>query len=1256
MSNISSSSIPNSPQALLENLERMKKRNQDKLAAVVRSFNESNNDNSTAKNSTTTVITEDDDSVSDSSASLLNPYDGTSSSTMPAWFSSYLLLQEQQRQKLSQKLQGQEEEIERLQQIAAATTATTNIATSCSSSSSSTANTTTPHIPTAPAKGELITKSAINAKGQYELLVPERETAPSSSPLKLNSLEPLELAPETQNSEDAHTTNHRYKVGSTPHECQGDLMKRKRGLEALRNSHSTSANAKIQDAINFLNQFAQATGKLQRNTELEQRLEQLKGDIETTGTYTHTRDELEFGCRLAWRNAGRCNSRDHHTLLMLRDSRHILSAKDCFEDLVRHLKYAFNDGAIRPVISIFRPKQDGQSAPIRIWNRQLLGYAAYRRMDGSLMGDPANLQFTALCQEFGWTLPKLKTDFDVLPLLISDASTGHTTPQVFEIPSEAIHEVRLKHPDFDLFEMLNLRWYALPCISNMGVDIGGIHYQTAPFNRLYQVTEIAQNLLDRQRYNLAQAVAIACDIPQTKRSPLWKDEAQLELHKAILSSFFEHSVSSVDHRTASQPFSDSYAAELKERGTCPADKAWLVPPAGGSTTSIYHQDNMINYFEKPQYRLLVDLWEDLGIWLPEPITVDGTKTIATSYSFDRETCLYDKVYIYYGSESGISLRMATLLALEFGSDATGPIILDDLPDLLIERFEQQQQQRILVVVVTATRGTGDPPATAKNFTSRMATVPDCSVDSIDYAVLALGNSAYRQSFAAFGYKVDMLLNAAGCSSVMKMRVLDEQNGKEAAFESFKTQLLQVYIGQGQRLEPAAFADYSPEFATISFDGSAPMLKFEPDAGLSHPVGFLHLNSSWESHAHKLGRSLDLFTFRVDPECGILMDSLAPGDLIALYPSNMDDVVEYVFRNVNVESRDSAKELLKDGIDLSRPLRSSDISELGKLLSEERSKQLVDLIATHCTQAKNPSIESLVQMLPPGSVSMEWILHHGPFMNPRFYSIAAIDYRENTVTIAQSVYSFETTKKAGVASRWLRSLARGDKTKVLFVPTEFHPPEDPKSPLLLLAADSGIIPFHSFWQPRCQNPLFLFYACRNPSEVPFASQIAQLELQGRMQPYIAYTHVKEGRMQIDELIWRTKDSILNLLHNKRTTIYLCGSPELETTIRNALVVVLAEGNEYYPGLGTQRALERLAIMSQTNRFLREIYGTPSFTEDPMSVMWQEAVSKVVRCISGLQRLDVPQGHNEDTFDSDSNFMSSSKTKGGKRYNPKILSTV
>ena len=122
------------------------------------------------------------------------------------------------------------------------------------------------------------------------------------------------------------------------------------------------------------------------------------------------------------------------------------------------MKYAFNEGAIKPVISVFSPKADGKSAPVRIWNRQLLGYAAYKRKDGSIMGDPVNLGFTALCMKFGWEPPFEKSDFDVLPWLISDEYTGHDNPKVFEIPSDAVEEIEFEHPDFDLFERLNLRY------------------------------------------------------------------------------------------------------------------------------------------------------------------------------------------------------------------------------------------------------------------------------------------------------------------------------------------------------------------------------------------------------------------------------------------------------------------------------------------------------------------------------------------------------------------------------------------------------------------------------------------------------------------------------------------------------------------------------------------------------------------------------------------------------------------------------
>lgn len=58
---------------------------------------------------------------------------------------------------------------------------------------------------------------------------------------------------------------------------------------------------------------------------------------------------------------------------------------------------------------------------------------------------------------------------------------------------------------FDWFEKLNLRWYALPAVSGMMFDCGGIQFPAAPFNGWYMSTEIGcRDLCDTTRYNMLE--------------------------------------------------------------------------------------------------------------------------------------------------------------------------------------------------------------------------------------------------------------------------------------------------------------------------------------------------------------------------------------------------------------------------------------------------------------------------------------------------------------------------------------------------------------------------------------------------------------------------------------------------------------------------------------------------------------------------------------------------------------------------------
>lgn len=175
-------------------------------------------------------------------------------------------------------------------------------------------------------------------------------------------LEQLEMGKkvEVDLSESVDQLCPRHKVGCTPHECHGAMMDKK-GFDSVSNSYALSTEEKLHEAREFLKQFTIETGRSQES--FEERMRHVEHDIHHTGTYEHTFEELEFGCRLAWRNSGRCIMRKVSFSLELRDCRHVTSAELCFDEIVKHLTYAANGGSIKAVISMFAPKADGFSSP-----------------------------------------------------------------------------------------------------------------------------------------------------------------------------------------------------------------------------------------------------------------------------------------------------------------------------------------------------------------------------------------------------------------------------------------------------------------------------------------------------------------------------------------------------------------------------------------------------------------------------------------------------------------------------------------------------------------------------------------------------------------------------------------------------------------------------------------------------------------------------------------------------------------------------
>ncbi|MGW4403992.1 nitric oxide synthase oxygenase [Nonomuraea sp. NPDC004702] len=317
---------------------------------------------------------------------------------------------------------------------------------------------------------------------------------------------------------------------------------------------------------------------------LAARLRDVARDVARHGTYVHTFEELEFGARVAWRNSGRCIGRLYWRSLKVRDRREVTTAEGVAVECVAHLREATGEGRIRPTVTVFAPDTPAMPGP-RVLNDQLVRYAGHRLNGGGVLGDPRNAELTDLAKELGWRGGPGR--FDVLPLVVR---AGLGDPLVCNLPGDAVLEVPLLHPEYAWFAELELRWHAVPVISDMCLEIGGVCYPCAPFNGWYMGTEIgARNLADSDRYDLLPEVAKHLGLDTSTERSLWRDHALVELNVAVLHSFERAGVTITDHHTESRRFLTHLEREERAGRRCPADWSWIVPPLSGGATPVFHR-------------------------------------------------------------------------------------------------------------------------------------------------------------------------------------------------------------------------------------------------------------------------------------------------------------------------------------------------------------------------------------------------------------------------------------------------------------------------------------------------------------------------------------------------------------------------------------------------------------------------------------------------------------------------------------------
>ena len=925
-------------------------------------------------------------------------------------------------------------------------------------------------------------------------------------------------------------------------------------------------------------EFIELYGKENKVSEEDtmRRVAEVLESIESTGTYTHTIDEIRHGARVSWRNAPKCINRKFYNTLDVIDAREATTNEQMFEAIKTHLKRGIGADHIPVLMTVFRPQTPGMDDGPRIWNSQLIRYAGHRGNGEEVIGDPAELNFTDTVKKYFSWVPKSGSPgmFDCLPLVLQ--IDPKQPPSIFELPEECLLEVPIYHPNVPEISSLGLKWYGIPAVSNITLDLGGLHYTAAPFNGWYMVTEIAtRNFGDESRYNLLPKIAEAMGIDSSTEETLWRDHALAAVNFAVLYSFKRARVSIVDHHTAAASFAQWHAEELKNRGYCPGNWKWIIPPTASSTSSIYLGLNkMTEYTLKPALvggmsaKSLVTRAIANGFFTPSgPGGAMIRATLAVAKWNKRVRRVHGGV-VLFASDGGRTQSRATWMwsFLRQRLPMIRPVNIAN-PDV---DFKTAIGECGFIMLLASTTGSGQIPTGSQLFLDWVNSDEGKDILKDKYfSVCAFGSKAYPK-FCAGGKQFEAALRDVGASEMFNVVCIDQLDCEDVSVQKYMrsvfdwllskekmtpgvNQLLKDSLASGKAIQPPFAIKLLPH------DVHGKRTEYERPGVTATLVERKILGS-----AERLSTVSVTFELQ-DVRKGV--EYYKPGDHVAVWPRTSEAQGRFFAAHFGIEYKEfieivSLEDLffsLKLAIDPAIPRRVSvadlftkilDINaeppaemlaSLANYVDESECKQMLEKLAREedfrreWLEQTGVCVRTIFEQFPTlseihnrdktvGVTMLQDILLQIPKLRARFYSVSsAPDVCGNTrfaLTVGRLVYRSADNARInlGFCSDFIATLPIGTNVTVELRPAPmFRMPKSNARPIIMLCAGTGIAPFKGFVDQLTARSepgaeTWLIYGCRTRSNELYAQDMRLAEQSGHLTKYLVAYSREEGQLK------------------------------------------------------------------------------------------------------------------------------------------------
>lgn len=540
-----------------------------------------------------------------------------------------------------------------------------------------------------------------------------------------------------------------------------------------------------------------------------------------------------------------------------------------------------------------------------------------------------------------------------------------------------------------------------------------------------------------------------------------------------------------------------------------------------------------------------------------------------------------KIAVLYATQSGTSQRLAKKLVKEIAKHGhTAELAsLDHYSPVSLA-------EQTYALILASTYGEGDPTDGATAFFEKLCLPSAARLDSLHYAVFALGDPSYEH-FCKFGIDLDLRLYALGGTRLCER--FDSGIDVDSPFEQWKAMVLNRLAEQ--HVTPVAAAPLvitvEPAKASIHTRDKPYLAEIIEKRPLTHAV-----SSKLTVHV-SISLAESELRYEAGDACGIFAqnDPAIVDEVLALTKFSPDAMV-----TLPKLGAVTLLDALTSHLQPSRLTRKvvqayaalGDCARLHNLLSPEEQKQLEAYIYDR-------SLIDLLEECPGLLTSPSQLVDLLPRLAPRLYSISsspAFHANELHTTVAVVRYRSHNRDRGGVCSTMLADRTPlGSRVPIYIQPNrKFRLPADNSAPMIMIGPGTGIAPFRSFLHERralgATGCNWLFFGERSSTtDFLYRDELEAMRDDGHLTRLdTAFSRDQAHKVYVQDRMVEHGAEFWRWLNNG-ASIYVCGDASRMAKDVDAALHSLIEqhGNK-----DEESAKEFVQELQEQHRYHRDVY--------------------------------------------------------------------